>query len=179
MKTRWKNLTPNGIKIYKTLSRAKNRCTNKNNVDYPRYGARGIRYRLEDGKSRIEVVLEQIEAYEEAQRKFPNEKISINRIDNDGDYVLGNVEWTSLAENTRQMFKDNKNNPNMQNGVRAMWVAAKKPVVCITTGEKFLSMREASKQTGISEYGISDCCRGVNKSAGKTPDGRKRVWRYL
>ena len=51
-----------------------------------------------------------------------------------------------------------------------------KAVICITTGEKFGSVHEAERQTGVSH--ICDCCRGVRKSAGKL-NGKKMVWLYL
>lgn len=54
-----------------------------------------------------------------------------------------------------------------------------KQVICVTTGEEFGSIQEVVRQTGIGSSHISRCCNRKAKSAGKTPDGRKRVWKYL
>lgn len=48
-----------------------------------------------------------------------------------------------------------------------------KPVMCITTGEIFKSVKEASEKTGINLGNICQCCRGNHKTAGK------REWKYL
>ena len=48
-----------------------------------------------------------------------------------------------------------------------------KPVICITTGEIFKSVKEASEITGINLNNISECCRGKRKTAGK------REWKFL
>lgn len=61
-----------------------------------------------------------------------------------------------------------KNNPNARK------------VICVTTGEIFDCMADASKHYDIkySSY-ISACCRGEKKYAGKLPDGTLLVWMYL
>jgi len=48
----------------------------------------------------------------------------------------------------------------------------KKPVVCIETGEQFISCAQASLRTGISSSSIGSCCSGRLKSAGK------KHWRW-
>jgi hypothetical protein len=55
-----------------------------------------------------------------------------------------------------------------------------KGVICTTTGEIYKTIKDASRKTGIYEGGISQCCRGTYKSAGKHPvTGEKVVWMYL
>lgn len=55
-----------------------------------------------------------------------------------------------------------------------------KGVICTTTGEIYKTIKDASRKTGIYEGGISQCCRGTYKSAGKHPvTGEKMVWMYL
>ena len=51
-------------------------------------------------------------------------------------------------------------------------------VICITTGEIFDSIQEASDKYGIWYQNISGCCRGKLKSSGKLKDGTKLVWAY-
>ena len=53
-------------------------------------------------------------------------------------------------------------------------------VQCITTGEVFESINEASKKYNINQANISACCRGKAKSAGKNPvTGEKMIWIYV
>ena len=53
-------------------------------------------------------------------------------------------------------------------------------VQCITTGEVFESINEASKKYNINQGNISACCRGKLKSAGKNPvTGEKMIWIYV
>ena len=54
-----------------------------------------------------------------------------------------------------------------------------KTVICITTNMVFDTATEAVKYYGINSSGVVDCCKGRQKSAGKSPDGTKLVWRYL
>jgi plasmid maintenance system antidote protein VapI len=44
---------------------------------------------------------------------------------------------------------------------------AKKAVICITTGERYGSMKEAAQAMNCSASGISKCCRGVQKTTAK------------
>jgi len=54
-----------------------------------------------------------------------------------------------------------------------------KQVICITTNEIFKSQTNASKKYYISPSGISSCCNGKQKSAGKHPEtGEKLKWMY-
>ena len=48
-----------------------------------------------------------------------------------------------------------------------------KPVMCITTGEVFNSVKEASEITGINLSNICQCCRNKRQSAGKLE------WKFL
>jgi hypothetical protein len=52
-------------------------------------------------------------------------------------------------------------------------------VICITTDEQFESITQAGIEFNLCKESIIMCCQGKRKSAGRTPDGRKRVWMYL
>ena len=54
-----------------------------------------------------------------------------------------------------------------------------KKVICVTTGKKFDSMKEAGNHYNILPNTISLCCKGTRKSAGKLKDGTKLQWKYL
>ncbi|QKE56238.1 helix-turn-helix DNA binding protein [Staphylococcus phage Metroid] len=49
----------------------------------------------------------------------------------------------------------------------------KKKTLCVTTGVEYNSTQEASKLTGISQSGISNCCNGKRKTAGGMQ------WKYI
>jgi hypothetical protein len=75
---------------YRTYAAAKARCRNPNTISYPNYGGRGIEFRFESFE----------EFYQELGPK-PSADYSINRIDNDGHYEKGNVEWATRKEQRR------------------------------------------------------------------------------
>ena len=68
------------------------RCTNPNNKDFPRYGGRGI--------SVCPEWIASYEAFESYMLPRPS-GASIDRIDNDGNYEPGNVQWATVTEQAR------------------------------------------------------------------------------
>ena len=54
-----------------------------------------------------------------------------------------------------------------------------KPVICITTGQVFDSIKEASLKTDTNYTSISECCRGNRQTAGKNLiTGEVLKWEY-
>lgn len=53
-----------------------------------------------------------------------------------------------------------------------------KRVICVTTGMVFDSIKAAAQYYLMSASGISKCCNGKAKSAGKLPNGQKLVWKF-
>ena len=51
-------------------------------------------------------------------------------------------------------------------------------VICVTTNKIFDCISDASIFYNCSRHGICDCCKGINKRAGKLKDGTPLVWRY-
>ena len=179
---RHKDLTPDQKRIYISLTNAKQRCTNPKYHAHEHYGGKGIKYLLENTKSRIQVVLEQTEPWTECKNKHPDEVITINRIDSDAHYEERNIHWVPRSENLKQMSRDNKNNPRMKEAKRRNGLlgakANSKPVKCLTSGKEYTSTAEAGRTLKIWHTSISDCCRGGRKSAGKYK-GKPRVWVYI
>ncbi len=68
---------------YRAYTDAKHRCNNSNNARYAEYGGRGIKFCFDDFLTFIREV-----------GPRPSKRYSINRIDNDGNYEIGNVCWT-------------------------------------------------------------------------------------
>lgn len=82
---------------YKSFQKAKARCQNLKEINYENYGGRGIEFRFD--------TFEQFLA--EVGHK-PDASYSIDRIDNDGHYEIGNVKWSTPKEqaNNRRLRKD-------------------------------------------------------------------------
>lgn len=70
------------------------RCYNPKDKDYIRYGARGIRVcdRWQDIANFVADLGEK-----------PEGKFSLDRIDNDGNYELGNVRWATPKEQSNNL----------------------------------------------------------------------------
>ena len=52
----------------------------------------------------------------------------------------------------------------------------KQKVICITTGKKFNSIKDAEKHYKCRH--ISECCIGKRKHAGKLQNGVRLQWKY-
>ena len=73
------------------LTAAKQRCENPKDRNYPRYGARGIRF---DFPSVTEAGLYLIQTY-----GLPDREMELDRIDNNGNYAPGNIRFATRKEN--------------------------------------------------------------------------------
>ena len=81
---------------------------------------------------------------------------------------VNNLEWCT-----------NDYNRNYGTGqIRANKTKTRK-IICITTGEKFVSTKEASEKYNICKSSIYACCNNKRKSAGKLSNGIKLVWKFL
>jgi len=81
--------------LYKKWSGIKRRCLNKNEKNYKNYGGRGIKV--------CKNWMDFVGFYEDMASSY-KQGLSIERIDNDGDYCKKNCEWISLemqAKNKR------------------------------------------------------------------------------
>ena len=71
---------------YRAYHAAKNRCTNIKDENYKGYGGRGIQFKLPDF----------IEFYKELGPRPAN--MTLDRIDNSGNYEIGNVRWATKSQ---------------------------------------------------------------------------------
>lgn len=91
-------------KFYGAWMGIKKRCYNENSADYSYYGGRGIKLSDEFLNDSI--------AFIEYVRSLPDcnkDEFTIDRINNDGDYVRGNLRWTSkhIQATNRRMQNSN------------------------------------------------------------------------
>jgi len=85
-------------KLYKTYKSMKSRCNNPNVPEYHRYGGRGIRV--------CDIWENDYDAFREwAIENGYDESLSIDRIDNDGNYEPSNCRWVDML--TQQRNKSN------------------------------------------------------------------------
>ena len=153
--------------LYKSLVNAKQRCNNKNCKKYKNYGGRGIKYKLGRHKEAFYAL---IEMWEKAKNDNMQESITIDRIDNDGDYEYGNIQFVTVAENARR----GNIGRTLTNETKLKMIRSRyKPVQCIETGCVYKSLIEAERLTGANKVCISKVCLGKRKTAGKLH------WRFV
>ena len=95
-----------GTRIYTTWSNMKARCYNKNHGEYSSYGGRGIVV-CDEWNNSFEKFLQW------AQTSGYTGNLTIDRIDNDGNYEPKNCQWITKQENTtkrnREYWEVNRN----------------------------------------------------------------------
>lgn len=72
----------------------KTRCNNLNNQDYKRYGGRGIKVLFKDANEFVNYVINDLQ--------IDPRGLSIHRIDNNGHYEPGNIEFLTAVEHGRR-----------------------------------------------------------------------------
>lgn len=117
-------------KTYRIWGRMKARCYNKNNRKWPEYGGRGIKV--------CDSWLE-FEGFHRDMGDRP-EGLSIDRIDNSGNYEPGNCRWATEEE-------------QQENKRRARW--------WFLDGERFSSARKAGLHYGVALSTIWNWCNGA------------------
>jgi hypothetical protein len=79
----------------------KQRCVNPNKQHYEHYGGRGITV-CDEWREDFQTF------YDWAMANGYSDDLTIDRIDNDGDYEPSNCQWITQAENTRKARNDKK-----------------------------------------------------------------------
>ena len=84
------------------------------------------------------------------------------------DNRVENLEWCTREYNC-----------NYGSHNKTVGESHKKSIICVTTGEKFDSIIDASNKYGVDRASISNCCNNKRKSAGKMIGGKKLIWKFL
>jgi hypothetical protein len=109
-----------GAREYQAYHSAKNRCNNPRNPGYKYYGGRGIRF--------LFTSFEQF--FAELGPRPPG--LSLDRIDNDGNYEPGNARWAARSEQRRNQRRYTKIIP-------ALFAVSSRFTPTVTTG--FIALR--------------------------------------
>lgn len=86
----------------------------------------------------------------------PEGKLTVDHINRcRTDDRVENLRWATYSEqiNNRKEIKRPKNNKKS------------KPVMCVETGEIYLSAQEVKRQLGFAQGDICNCCNGKRKTA--------------
>jgi len=99
-------LSEDNKRLYKIWKEMRYRCNNPANKSYPRYGGRGIRVCDEWNNSFVPFYeWSMANGYKEDIAESGRNRLSIDRIDNDGDYEPSNCRWTTDAVQARNTRK--------------------------------------------------------------------------
>lgn len=83
-----------GTRLYHIWQGMKSRCYTKTSPDYQRWGGRGIKM-CDEWRDSFESF------YEWAMASGYKDTLTIDRVDNDGDYTPDNCRWTTAREQSR------------------------------------------------------------------------------
>jgi hypothetical protein len=127
----------------RTLVDIKTRCNNKNHIRYDRYGGRGIKCRISESE------LKELWFRDKA---WLLNQASIDREDNDGDYVFDNCRYMELSENSSIANQGIKLKPVIQYDLDGNFI------------RDFVSIREAEIKLNKYKSAIGKCCSGIYKT---------------
>lgn len=104
----------------------------------------------------------------------PNNLSEVNHKDEDkSNNSIDNLEWVSHRDNMEYGTRKERHKAKISG---ANNVGAKK-VICITTGEVFATVKEASEKYGVFPQNLGASIR-KNHYCGKLEDGTKLKWSY-
>lgn len=97
-------ITTHGLtktRLYRIWDNAKKRCYGTTHKEYHRYGGRGITV-CEEWKNDFKAF------YDWALAHGYAENLTLDRIDNDGNYEPHNCQWLTRSENTKKQWIDRR-----------------------------------------------------------------------
>ena len=130
---------------------ARRRCNNLLDKRYKDYGDRGIKFLL---------IIEEVKQLWIRDRAELLKQPSIDRKDNDGNYDYNNCRFIEMIQNSNENKRERKGKPIRQIDFNGYTI------------NTFISIRQASKITGIPNSNINNVVNGIRKTAGGF------CWRY-
>lgn len=94
-----------GTRFYRIFHYIKTRCSNKKRKDYKYYGGKGIKIKW---KTFIEFKNDMYKSYKEAVKKYPNDLITIERINNNKNYCKENCIWIPFKKQSSNQTSNHK-----------------------------------------------------------------------
>lgn len=133
--------------FHEVWSQMKARIYNPNNPYYNRYGGRGL---TTDYDNYVDFFNDEYLNYIKAKAMYPNQKISIDRVDNNLGYVKGNIRWTIPVVQARNSTT-----------VRKFVAQAPNGQLYLTNNQIHFGLNH-----GLESKHISDCLRGKQATTG-------------
>jgi hypothetical protein len=88
---------------YSSYKHAKKRCTNASDINYPKYGGRGIKFLFQNFEEFIAHIGPMPRSYE---------RLTLDRIDNNDHYRPGNVRWATYKQQRKNQRPGRAQTPN-------------------------------------------------------------------
>ena len=138
-----KTTTVSNMPEYRAYRDAKSRCTNPNSARWYTHGGRGIKFMFNNFGEFFEAVGSRPEG------------MTLDRIDNDGHYQVGNLRWATPSQ---QM----SNRRNYTRNFRVRNEVAKQFVITTPNGENIsvFNMAEFCRQNGLTKSALHQTIKG-------------------
>lgn len=97
-----------GTRFYQIWNNMINRCNNANNSNYGYYGGRGIKV-IKRWEDYLNFKADMYERYQEMAKLHGESEVTIDRINNNGNYEPSNTRWATKSEQSlnKRRRKDN------------------------------------------------------------------------